>query len=233
LTENISSLGEKEMAGKVIIQGIEGFYARNAKVKIFVDSVQVGTVGQNEPLELPVYQDCVFTCKLGFSSMKEEEGYHAKDNTLAVLQLVNNRVSGKVTFTVLTEEAYSVEEEEKAPVDILTEAKIFAQSVELATLKAPATAKFCSHEEMKVIEQNGVYTVSGYVDSQNSYGAMLRSTFTLHVTKHPAVGWISTDTFVDTESKARSLVALWVVLGTIASIVGAVITYFQIQDLLG
>ena len=46
-------------------------------------------------------------------------------------------------------------------------------------LKAPATAVFCKPEELQIKEIEGVYTVSGWVDSQNSYGAMIRTPFTL------------------------------------------------------
>ncbi len=46
-------------------------------------------------------------------------------------------------------------------------------------LKAPATAVFCKPEELQIKEYEGVYTVSGWVDSQNSYGAMIRTPFTL------------------------------------------------------
>lgn len=46
-------------------------------------------------------------------------------------------------------------------------------------LKAPATAVFCKPEELQIKEFEGVYTVSGWVDSQNSYGAMIRTPFTL------------------------------------------------------
>ena len=105
------------MAGKVIVQGLQQGLI-GGKTKIFVDSVQVGIVDKYAKLEVPISKDCVFTCKVGLSSMKEKDGYRAKDNTLAVLQLMNDRISGKVTFMVVKEEAYSeVGEEEKiAPI---------------------------------------------------------------------------------------------------------------------
>lgn len=42
-------------------------------------------------------------------------------------------------------------------------------------LKAPATAVFCKEEELQIIKQNGIYYISGWVDSQNSFGAMIRT----------------------------------------------------------
>ena len=105
------------MAGKVIVQGLQQGLI-GGKTKIFVDSVQVGIVDKYEKLEVPINKDCVFTCKVGLSSMKEKDGYRAKDNTFSVLQLINDRVSGKVTFMVVKEEAYSEASEEEKIVPI-------------------------------------------------------------------------------------------------------------------
>ena len=44
-----------------------------------------------------------------------------------------------------------------------------------ANLKAPSTAVFCKEEELQIVKQNNMYYVSGWVDSQNSYGAMVRT----------------------------------------------------------
>lgn len=80
-----------------------------------------------------------------------------------------------------------------------TEAKLFAQAVELQMLKAPASAQFCSLEQMTIRQNaNGSYTVSGFVDSQNSYGAMVRTPFSLNVYK--ADEWKSVDIFVSSVS---------------------------------
>lgn len=44
-------------------------------------------------------------------------------------------------------------------------------------LKAPSTAKFPSIREFSAVKKNGFWDVLGYVDSQNSYGVMLRTQF--------------------------------------------------------
>jgi hypothetical protein len=44
-------------------------------------------------------------------------------------------------------------------------------------LKAPSTAKFASITDSEVINKNGLYYVKAYVDSQNGFGAMLRTAF--------------------------------------------------------
>jgi hypothetical protein len=45
-------------------------------------------------------------------------------------------------------------------------------------LKAPATAKFAPRREMKGIDRrDGGFNVTGYVDSQNGFGALVRSEY--------------------------------------------------------
>lgn len=44
-------------------------------------------------------------------------------------------------------------------------------------LKAPATAKFPLVREPKFFVNGGIYYVSGQVDAQNGYGALIRSNF--------------------------------------------------------
>lgn len=56
--------------------------------------------------------------------------------------------------------------------------KCYCENV-IKSLKSPATAVFCKPEELQIKECEGVYTVSGWVDSQNSYGAMIRTPFKL------------------------------------------------------
>lgn len=46
-------------------------------------------------------------------------------------------------------------------------------------LKAPSSAKFPSYSEYQMSKDNGIITIVGYVDAQNSFGAMIRSYFTL------------------------------------------------------
>lgn len=46
------------------------------------------------------------------------------------------------------------------------------------SLKAPMTAILCDREQMVITNSNGVYEIQGYVNSQNSYGAMIATDFT-------------------------------------------------------
>lgn len=60
------------------------------------------------------------------------------------------------------------------------EADNYRRNVELRVkeiLKAPSTAKFPGLDEWGFDKKDGIVTIQGYVDSQNSFGAMLRNKF--------------------------------------------------------
>ena len=58
--------------------------------------------------------------------------------------------------------------------EVVTMAEYFVKQ----NLKAPSTAEFCPVREAKIGRLgNNEYEVTGYVDAQNSFGAMIRSTY--------------------------------------------------------
>lgn len=58
-----------------------------------------------------------------------------------------------------------------------------AEDIVKQFLKAPSTAEVCPMDEMQISHLgNGEYMVTGWVDAQNSYGAMLRSDFVVTYT---------------------------------------------------
>ena len=57
-------------------------------------------------------------------------------------------------------------------------ARVVCQEFVKRRLKAPATAKFELHHVRQVAPlDSGCYTVWGYVDAQNSFGALIRSEY--------------------------------------------------------
>ena len=117
---------------------------------------------------------------------------------------------------------------EYGDIDERTQAALFAQCVELQVLKAPASAVFPPFDQVIVNGSNGRYSVSGYVDSQNSYGAMIRTHYTYNVEKN-GDEWRCTDTFQSTEQSISNQVVSNTVLYWILSIIGTLIMYFFIR----
>lgn len=77
------------------------------------------------------------------------------------------------SFAIGAEEYHSIAGASRA--ELIVETEITVESY----LKSPATADFCSFSEyvVKVDPEAKLATVKGYVDSQNGFGAMLRTQF--------------------------------------------------------
>lgn len=71
--------------------------------------------------------------------------------------------------------------------DEKNECNIDAQKRVKSLLKAPSTAKFPSISEWKFGKENGIIIAQAYVDSENSYGAKIRSEFQIKYDKNKNV----------------------------------------------
>ena len=49
-------------------------------------------------------------------------------------------------------------------------------------LKSPSSAKFCTESQATIKQSGDTWTVSGYVDADNSFGASIRNNFTVVIT---------------------------------------------------
>lgn len=119
------------------------------------------------------------------------------------------------------------------------QAALFAQCVQTQVLKAPATAVFPDLDEMVVNGSNGHYSVSGFVDAQNGYGAMVRSTYSYNVEIDANGNWKCTDQFVDSSAAISQQIngqmtantILWWILGIIGTAITFGITSCQMSSL--
>lgn len=62
------------------------------------------------------------------------------------------------------------------------DAWVIAQDEVKNRLKAPSTADFCSMSSATVKKNGNTWTVKGYVDAENSFGAKVRNDFTVVIT---------------------------------------------------
>lgn len=62
------------------------------------------------------------------------------------------------------------------------DAIVIAEKVVKAKLKSPSTAKFCSSSSCTVSCSDNTWTVSGYVDAQNSFGGTVRNNYEVKFT---------------------------------------------------
>jgi len=111
------------------------------------------------------------------------------------------------------------------------EAILFAQSVELLLLKAPATACFSPLKETEVATKDNIYIVNGWVDSQNSYGAMIRTPFKISVTKINGE-WKTISKIIPTSTAVGAKLAGNLIIGTVIATILTLISYFIIKSVI-
>lgn len=100
------------------------------------------------------------------------------------------------------------------------------------TLKAPTTAVFCKPEELRVIMNEKVFLVSGWVDSQNSYGAMIRTPFNIKVTEIEGKIYSATNVGMSgIKSFAGNYIA-YTILGIIGAAILCGISYLFVSGIL-
>ena len=97
-------------------------------------------------------------------------------------------------------------------------------------LKAPGTARFCNKEDLVITKQNGVYTVSGWVDSQNSYGAFVRTRLSIKIVYEDGLLIIKSH---PSKSAAKSFLgnmAARYIIGIIFTLITFAIFYFIFSE---
>lgn len=79
-------------------------------------------------------------------------------------------------FVVMQELINSDNEEDKNKIDDYDVWQA-AMDIVRGRLKAPSTAEFCSRSSAIITQSGKTWTIKGYVDAENSFGAMIRNDF--------------------------------------------------------
>lgn len=110
--------------------------------------------------------------------------------------------------------------------DEVIEAKLFARALEYITLKSPATAVFSDLNEMGIRLTTKGYEISGYVDAQNSYGAVIRTPFKFNVRKESGSWKVNTTFIAQTSGKlATNLIVSWII-ASVLTLLSMGVVYF-------
>jgi hypothetical protein len=106
---------------------------------------------------------------------------------LIILGIIGISVIGILLYNNYIENKYSSPnssiKKEKGSYFSNDKAAYAAQKYVEKQLKSPSTAKFPSLNKSKVKKSNNVYEISSYVDSQNGFGAIIRSNYIVKIRK--------------------------------------------------
>jgi len=98
-------------------------------------------------------------------------GWHVAILFIAVI-VIGFVVSQNKSPTISTINGGDVSHSDSGSEVAINMAELFVRK----SLVAPSTAKFCPHDEAKVVRlDDGCYIVTGWVDAQNSFSAMIRT----------------------------------------------------------
>ena len=97
-------------------------------------------------------------------------------------------------------------------------------------LKAPGTARFCNKEDLVITKQNGVYTVSGWVDSQNSYGAFIRTRLSIKIVYEDGLLIIKSHASKSAAKSFLGNMAARYIIGIIFTLITFAIFYFIFSE---
>ncbi len=103
-----------------------------------------------------------------------------------------------------------------------------------SSLKSPMSAVLCSSNEFRITEGNGFYTIEGYVNSQNSYGAMIATDFSVTATYNNGKWNILSNKIGVKNAKnyAKNFTANYIAITIICAVMGLLL-YFVIQLVVG
>ncbi len=92
------------MAGKLTVQGFQQLML-GSKTDIFIDGVYAASVSRNQSVDIPITKTCMLSFKLGVNP--PQESMQIEDGVYTIVQLMFNRLSGKVSMKLLKKEPFN------------------------------------------------------------------------------------------------------------------------------
>ena len=124
----------------------------------------------------------------------KEPGPSNSDDQSALSKIANGPSGTPKRQQAQTKEGAEKEEaerpEEEGPRDYSSVAMRICNDLIRKRLKSPSTADFpWTPEKIEANPENGVYVIGSYVDSQNGFGATIRTRFECKLERDPQDGW--------------------------------------------
>ncbi len=124
---------------------------------------------------------CMAVCMANISKIKKDGSDDANVMAVLVHFLMIAVTIVLVLFSIFAFPAYESDSidsygHDDASVYVIAEKQVEKQ------LKSPSTAKFCGISEASITKNENSWSVSGWVDAQNSFGATIRNNFKVKIT---------------------------------------------------
>ena len=100
------------------------------------------------------------------------------------------------------------------------------------SLKAPASAVFCNIDDLVIQENDNEYIVKGWVDSQNTYGAMIRTNVNLKMAIENGNLVSKTNLRISASGKVAGQLIYYYIIGAILAAISFFFFYFVITEML-
>ncbi len=113
-------------------------------------------------------------------------------NTTRVIKIVVFVVIGSILLYYCNKGSSAENEPRGEKCSDSISAQIAAKNFVEKKLKSPSTADWCSFTEFTAVQRDGLWVVDGCLDSQNGFGALIRSDFTVSMTCNPE-NWLLVD----------------------------------------
>lgn len=143
-------------------------------IGIFFILVGIGSLSINIAVSIITLLGGIILLPPVAKKIKDKYGYSLSRNMKILFILVIFIFIWTLTSSSI-DTSPTVSKQETTKVSRETTSIVFAENVVEGILKSPSTAKFVDVKAYELSNEKDVWVVNGYVDSQNSFSAMIRS----------------------------------------------------------